>query len=155
MSEDPLWNATPEFHRYMEYYLKGLRDNIFIPHLDDIIVFSKTFLEHVENVQTVLPRLWIIKLNAKNCKLFKREVAYLGRIVSADGYRVGQFNTQAMLSLKKTKPRTVGDVRKPLGLLWVLPKVYPGLFELLKTPGIEPSDPTTEKGRRNRKGNRM
>ena len=60
------------------------------PYLDDIIVFSRTFGEHVENVGTVLQRLRSheIKLKSKNCRLFKKEVNYLGRIVSADGYRV-------------------------------------------------------------------
>ena len=58
-----------------------------------------------------------IKLKAKKIKLFKREVSYWGRIVSADGYHVDPSNTKPVLSLKNTKPRTVGDVRKRLGLL--------------------------------------
>ena len=58
-----------------------------------------------------------IKLNAKKIKLFKREVSYWGRIVSADGYHVDPSNTKPVLSLKNTKPRTVGDVRKRVDLL--------------------------------------
>ena len=113
--------------------------------MDDVIVFSKTFDEHVQNLRTVLRRLRLhgIKLKAKKCKLFQREVNYLGRVVSADGYRVDPSNTKAVLALKETRPKTVGDVRKLLGLLGYyrryiqdFSRVVQPLFKLLKTPEI-------------------
>ena len=82
-------------------------------------MFSRTFEEHTENVRTVLRRLREhgIKLKAGKCKVFKKEVNYLGRIVSADGYRVDPSSVKAVLTLKETNPKTFGDVRKLLGLL--------------------------------------
>ena len=150
-----LRNAPAEFQRYTENCLEGLRDSICVPYLDDIIVFSQTFDEHVENVQTVLRRLRShgIKLKAKKCKLFKKEVNYLGRIVSADGYRVDPSNIKAVLALKEAKPNTVGDVRKLLGLLGYYRKynqdfsrIAQPLFKLLKTPEVNGN-------RRGQKGN--
>ena len=157
-----LWNAPAEFQRYMENCLEGLRDDICVPYLDDVIIFSKTFDEHVENVRTVLRRLRShgIKLKAKKCRLFEKEVNYLGRIVSADGYRVDSSNTKAVLTLKETKPKTVGDVRKLLGLLGYyrryiqdFSRIAQPLFKLLKTPEINGSRSPTGASRRGQKGN--
>ena len=58
-----------------------------------------------------------IKLKARKCKMFKKEVNYLGSIVSADGYWVDPSNVKAMLALKETNSKTVSDATKLLGLL--------------------------------------
>ena len=83
-----LTNAPACFQRFMENCLDGLRDNMCIPFLDDIIVFSGTFDAHVDNFRKVLQRLKSrgVKLKPCKCKLFQREVHYLSRIVSEQGY---------------------------------------------------------------------
>ena len=52
-----LKNAPGEFQRFMEHCLDGLRDDICIPYIDDIIVFSQTFEDHVDHIRKVLRRL--------------------------------------------------------------------------------------------------
>ncbi|CAB4009442.1 Hypothetical predicted protein, partial [Paramuricea clavata] len=96
-----------------------LRDEIAIPYSHDVIVFSRTFDEHVEHLRTVLRRLreHSVKLKRRKCKLFKREVTFLGRVVSKDGYRMDPENINAVASLKNNIPHTIGDLRKMLGLL--------------------------------------
>ena len=112
-------NAPAAFQRYMNECLDGLRDNIGIPYLDDILVYSKTFDEHVQDVRQVLRRLQEhgIKLKPSKCKFFQQQVRYLGRVVSRDGYSLDPEDTAAVYNLAKQKPETVGDVRKLLGFL--------------------------------------
>lgn len=135
-----LKNAVPEYQRFMENCLAGLRDEICVPYLDDVIVFSHTFEEHVEHIRAVLRRLREhgVKLKPRKCRLFRSEIVCLGRIVSAEGHRPDPGNTQAVLALKNSTPSTVGDVRKLLGLLGYHRQYIPNfsqtakcLFELL------------------------
>ena len=116
-----LTNAPANFQRFMENCLGNLRDNICIPYLDDVIVFSKTFTEHLQHMRQVLQRLksYGVKLKAKKCNLFKNEVSFLGRIISANGYQMDPKATEAVQKLKGVTPKTVGAVRKIMGLLGV------------------------------------
>ena len=91
-----LKNAPREFQRFMAHCLDGLRDDICIPYIDDIIAFSQTFEDHVDHIRKVLRRLREhgAKLKPKTCRLFKREVNCLGQIVSAAGYGLDHSNVK-------------------------------------------------------------
>ena len=116
-----LMNAPANFQRFMENYLGELRDKMCIPYLDDVIVFSETFSEHIEHLRKVLRRLkrYGVKLKPRKCALFKREVSFLGRVISQDGYRIDPKAASSVSIMKNLKPRTVGEVRRLMGLLGV------------------------------------
>ena len=116
-----LMNAPANFQRFMENCLGELRDEMCIPYLDDVIVFSETFSEHIEHVRKVLRRLksYGVKLKPRKCSLFKREVSFLGRVISQDGYQIDPKATNAVTAMKNLQPRTVGEVRRLMGLLGV------------------------------------
>ena len=127
----------------MEHCLGELRDETAIPYLDDIIVFSRSFEEHVEHVRTVLRRLRQqgIKLKPAKCKLFRKEVCFLGRIASKDGYRVDPSGITAVTSLAQEAPKTVGEVRQLMGFLGYYRPYIPNfahiakpIYELLNKP---------------------
>ena len=133
-----LTNAPAAFQRYMEQCLSDLRDEICLPYLDDVIVFSKSFEQHVEDVRKVLQRLRAsgIKLKPSKSSLFKQQVKFLGWIVSADGYTVDPNNTKAVTSLKDKTPVTVGEVRQLLGLLGYYRRFIPN-FSSIASPLYE------------------
>ena len=113
--------CSQNFQRFMERCLGDLRDKVAIPYLDDIIVFSRTFEAHVENLRKVLKKRTLrqhgVRLKPRKCSLFKREVRFLGRIVSGDGYRMDPESVKAVEKLKETLPKTVGEVRQLAGTL--------------------------------------
>ena len=115
-----LMNAPSCFQRFMNETLDGLHDECAMPFLDDVIVFSASFEDHVRHLKTVLQRLREkgLRLKASKCELFKKEVKYLGRIVSKEGYRMDDTNIEAVRALKDAaKPKKVGEIRQLLGLL--------------------------------------
>ena len=84
-----LKNAPAVFQRYIGRALTGLLDKVCLAYLDDILVYGKTFSEHVENLRKVFRRLRAkgVKLRVDKCFFAKPEVRYLGRLVSGEGYR--------------------------------------------------------------------
>ncbi len=129
----------------MENCLDDLRDKICIPYLDDVIVFSVVFIEeHVDHLQKVFQRLRDhgVKLKPKKCKLFEREVVFLGGIVSESGYRLDPVGVEVIDRLKATPPRNVGDIRRLMGLLNCYRRYIPNfsktakpIYDLIKGDG--------------------
>ena len=71
------------FARLMQACLNEQIFQIFLVYLDDILIFSKTFEEHLERLKMVLKRLREhgLKLKLEKCTFLRRRVTYLGREV--------------------------------------------------------------------------
>ena len=113
-----LSNAPPYFQRFINETLRNLKDKICVAYLDDILIFGRNFKEHKRNVRTVIRclRKKGIKLNPKKCCFFRKEVRYLGRLVSKNGYRPDPENTAALDECLKA-PKTIGNLSSFLGFL--------------------------------------
>lgn len=84
-----LQNAPSTFQRLMTFCFGDLNFTHLLIYLDDLIIFSKTFDEHLEQLQLVFDRLQQhgLKLKPSKCQLVRKEVQYLGHLVSAEGVR--------------------------------------------------------------------
>ena len=109
-----------------------LRDVITIPYLDDVICFSKNFDEHLEHLRIIFKRLWEsgIKLKPRKCKMFRKQVQFLGRVVSEQGYTPDPKSIKAVTSLRSQTPRAVDDIRKLLFSLSYLSDGSPSFQQL-------------------------
>ena len=79
-----LRNAPATFQRLMEYVLAGLLWEHCLVYLDDIMVFSETFNEHITRLSGVFDRLFNagLKLKLKKCCFARSSVQCLGHSVS-------------------------------------------------------------------------
>lgn len=82
-------NAPVTFKRVIEKVLSGLQWRESVLYLDDIIVHSRDFDTHLENLNLVLDRLHDanLKLKAKKCNSFQEEVNFLEHVVSHKGIK--------------------------------------------------------------------
>ena len=85
-----LTNAPATFQRYMDAVLAGLKWNSILVYLDDIIIFSPSFEQHVLDLRAVFVRLQNanLRLKASKCMFCKNQIKYLGHIISADGIQM-------------------------------------------------------------------
>jgi len=84
-----LVNASYSFQKMMQLVLSGLQWQICMVYLDDIIVYSKSFQKHLENLRSVFDRFRHegLRLKPKKCHFCKPEVLYLGHVIGKDGIR--------------------------------------------------------------------
>ena len=110
-----LCNAPATFQRLMERCMGDLNLQDCLIYLDDIIIFSATFEEHLERLQAVFERLekHNLKLKPSKCHLFKERVVYLGHVVSEAGIQADPEKIEAVKNWPI--PQNTKDVRKFLG----------------------------------------
>ena len=63
-----LMNAPAAFQRFMEHCLGDFRNNFTVPYLDNLLIFSKSFDEHLQHLRQVLQRFKKHGINIKPSK---------------------------------------------------------------------------------------
>ena len=85
-------------------------------YIDDILIYMKgTKEEHEREMQEILQLLkeYDIRLNEEKSKFLKKEVTFLGTIISRDGLRMEPEKTKAVREWPT--PKTVKEVQAFLG----------------------------------------
>lgn len=84
-------------------------------YLDDIIIISRTFEEHVALLDRVLEKLQFANLtiNLSKCQFFRSKLRYLGYIVDSQGLRTDPDKVEAILNYPTPKNRK--EVKRFLG----------------------------------------
>ena len=110
-----LAQAPAYFQNLMNKVLTGL--NFAISYLDDIIIFSETPEEHLRHIKIVLQRLQDanLKMKKSKCSFFKKELHYLGHLLTRDGIKPQPEKVETLSNLKP--PTTAKGVREFLGMV--------------------------------------
>ncbi|KAI2647570.1 Retrovirus-related Pol polyprotein from transposon 17.6 [Labeo rohita] len=96
-----LCKAPSTFQRLMNTVLAGLIYKSCAVYLDDIVVASPTFEQHLVDLKEVLARLESAGLSVKleKCQFCRSELTFLGYSVTTDGVRPNEEKTFRFLSL--------------------------------------------------------
>jgi hypothetical protein len=94
-----LTNTPTTFQRMMNDILRRYIDRCAMVYLDDIIIFSKTEEEHIENVLEIVRMLQghDLILNEKKCMWGSTSILYLGHIASGKGLQPNPEKVEAIL----------------------------------------------------------
>ena len=88
-----LTNAPSVLQRLMERVLAGLNTedgpDFVAVYIDDVIVFSRTFEEHLQHLCAVIQRISDagLKLKPNKCHFIRQEVEYLGHLITPRGLK--------------------------------------------------------------------
>jgi len=132
---------APSFFCYVMHTALG--DLVFkgvVIYIDDILIYSNTFDEHLRLVEAVMTRLraYGLTLSKSKCRWFRRSIEFLGHVIDATGVRTNPKKVEAITQFPRPENRT--QLRRFLGSLNFYHRFLEGmaakaipLFNLLST----------------------
>lgn len=120
-------SGSSELCRSLDFALQGLLHTFISTYIDDILIYSSTFEQHLSHLRQLFERmrLYGFKLSPKKCRFGVPECKFLGFIVSGKGIRPDKSFVQSIQNMPV--PRTVKDVRKFMGMVKFLIRFCPRL----------------------------
>jgi hypothetical protein len=111
-----LCNAPSTFQSLMNHVFRPFLRHFFLVFFDDILIYSKTWTDHLNHVDQVLRLLsqHHLFLKQSKCSSGASEVEYLGHLVGKDGIRVDPRNIESMQDWPH--PKKLKSLRGFLGL---------------------------------------
>lgn len=112
-----LKTAPSTFQKLMNSVMMGLQgDKLFI-YLDDVVIFGSSLEEHNARLAEAFERLRLhnLKLQIDKCEFLRKEVTYLGHVLSADGLKPDPTKVTAVKEYPQ--PQTTKQLKSFLGLI--------------------------------------
>jgi hypothetical protein len=108
-------NSLPAFIRAIKLALGGSSLGYVVFYVDDILIYSRTFDEHMMHLNAVLGRLTKagFTINANKCRFCRGEVKFLGHRIDRTGVSADPDRVAAIL--KYPEPRNSKQLRQFLG----------------------------------------
>jgi len=127
-------NAPSVLQQLMHEVLRSLNPaegpDFVSVYIDDVLAFSSTLEEHLQHLQLVIERLHEVRLKLQpvKCQFIRKEVEYLGHLVTPTGLKT---NPQLVEAVKEfPTPDGIKGVRQFLGLASYYRKFIPQFAEV-------------------------
>lgn len=127
-----LRNAPAIFQRIMQTTLHEAVGIFVFVYIDDVVVFSRTFEEHLVHLRRVFDTLVAagISLRLSKCHFIRDHVLYLGHQISPQGLRPDPAKTEALRQYPQ--PQDKAALRRFLGFAGYMRRFVPGFARLAR-----------------------
>ena len=111
-----LTNAPATFMDLMNRVFKPYLDKFMVVFIDDILIYSKSHMEHWEHLRIVLQTLRTHQLYAKQskCEFWPNGVSFLGHVISKEDVQVDPKKVEVVSNW--SRPTNVTEIRSFLGM---------------------------------------
>lgn len=100
-----LKNAPATFQRLIDRLRScaSLKDITIMAYLDDLLIISDGFQQHLNDLETVFERLteYSLHINREKCVFARERVKYLGHIITQEGVSIDHDKVSAVLEMKE------------------------------------------------------
>ncbi|CAF0974507.1 unnamed protein product, partial [Didymodactylos carnosus] len=138
-------NGPPAFQRIVSQILGPTRWQYSLAHLDDGIIYSQTFEQHLLHLDDILNRLneANYRLNVDKCHIVKTTINFLGHCVEYGNIRPNSDNIRALLETQL--PRTAKEAFRFVKAAEYYRKFIPGFTKIAQP--LDKFAPTTKEQR--------
>ncbi|GFY16733.1 retrovirus-related Pol polyprotein from transposon opus [Trichonephila clavipes] len=111
-----LSGAAPNFQRAIDIILKPVIGRFVLVYMDDVIITSPSFKDHLDHLTQVFTLLRDagLTLNKEKCHFARDKLKYLGLIISKEGIETDNKKIRAITEMKP--PKNNREVSKFLGM---------------------------------------
>ena len=124
-----LVQAPVYFQQLISMVLQDYSD-FTVAYLDDIIIFSRNEKEHLKHIEIIFQKLKAagLKLKESKCDFFKKEIHYLGHLISDEGIHPLPEKLDTIRNMPK--PRNPKEIKQFLGLCGYYRKFVPHFSDI-------------------------
>ena len=111
-----LTNAPATYQRMINEVFKEYLYSSMMTYLDDVIIFSQTFDEHLKHLENAFKKIgeYNLRMKPSKCTFLSKETYFLGFIISEKGIAADPKKLSVVKNFPQ--PKTQRDVRSFLGL---------------------------------------
>ncbi|GFX77511.1 retrovirus-related Pol polyprotein from transposon 297 [Trichonephila clavipes] len=120
-----LSGAVPNFQKAIDIILKPVIGRFVSVYMDDVIITSPSFKDHLDHLNQVFTLLRDagLTLNKEKCHFARDKLKYIGLIISKDGIKTDSNKIKAIMEMRP--PKNNREVSKFLGMMGWYQKFIP------------------------------